>query len=102
MPTTCTKSTAASTMSSSTSGRSRRGHAWAYQAAYDLVLRIRARTGTAFGPHWFRHSAATRWLRDGVSVEVVSKLLGHSSVTTTSAIYGNSRELHQPGGETAC
>ena len=65
------------------------GHAWAYQAAYDLVLRIRARTGIAFDPHWFRHSAATRWLRDGVSVEVVSKLLGHSSVTTTSAIYGH-------------
>jgi len=66
-----------------------KGHAWTYQAAYDLVLRIRARTGIAFGPHWFRHSAATRWLRDGVSVEVVSTLLGHSSVTTTSAIYGH-------------
>ena len=34
-------------------------------------------------------SAATRWLRDGVSIEVVSKLLGHASVTTTSAIYGH-------------
>ncbi|HLM90291.1 MAG TPA: tyrosine-type recombinase/integrase [Streptosporangiaceae bacterium] len=66
-----------------------KGHAWSYQAAYDLVLRVRARTGIAFGPHWFRHSAATRWLRDGVSIEVVSKLPGHSSVTTTSAIYGH-------------
>jgi integrase/recombinase XerD len=28
-------------------------------------------------------------LRDGVSIEVVSKLLGQSSVTTTSAIYGH-------------
>ena len=28
-------------------------------------------------------------LRDGVSIEVVSKLLGHSSVTTTSAVYGH-------------
>jgi integrase len=36
-----------------------------------------------------RHGAATRWLRDGVSIEVVSKLLGHSSVTTTSATYGH-------------
>jgi len=36
-----------------------------------------------------RHSAATRWLRDGVSIEIVSKLLGHSSVTTTSATYGH-------------
>jgi len=35
------------------------------------------------------HSAATRWLRDGVSIEVVSKLLGHSSVTTTSSTYGH-------------
>lgn len=66
-----------------------KGHAWTYQAAYDLVLRLRARTGIDFDPHWFRHSAATRWLRDGVSVEVVSELLGHSSVTTTSAVYGH-------------
>lgn len=63
--------------------------AWSYQAAYDLVLRLRARTGIAFDPHWFRHSAATRWLRDGVPIEIVSKLLGHSSVTTTSATYGH-------------
>ena len=66
-----------------------KGQAWSYPAVYDLVMRLRARTGLDFDPHWFRHSAATRWLRDGVSVEVVSKLLGHSSVTTTSAIYGH-------------
>src|SRR5260370_14867019 len=28
-------------------------------------------------------------LRDGVPLEVVSKILGHSSVTTTSAVYGH-------------
>jgi integrase/recombinase XerD len=66
-----------------------KGQAWSYQAAYGLVLRLRARTGLDFDPHWMRHSAATRWLRDGVSIEVVSKLLGHSSVTTTSATYGH-------------
>jgi integrase/recombinase XerD len=66
-----------------------KGQAWSYQAAYDLVLRLRVRTGVDFDPHWLRHSAATRWLRDGVSIEVVSKLLGHSSVTTTSATYGH-------------
>jgi integrase len=27
--------------------------------------------------------------RDGVPVEIVSKLLGHSSVTVTSAVYGH-------------
>jgi integrase len=66
-----------------------KGQAWSYQAVYELVLRLRARTGLAFDPHWFRHSAATRWLRDGVPIEVVSKLLGHSSVITTSATYGH-------------
>jgi site-specific recombinase XerD len=66
-----------------------RGQAWSYPAVYDLVTRLRARTGVDFDPHWFRHSMATRLLRDGVSVEVVSRLLGHSSVTTTLAIYGH-------------
>src|SRR5712691_3774825 len=66
-----------------------RGQAWSYPAAYDLVIRLRGKTGLDFDPHWFRHSAATRWLRDGVPVEVVSKLLGHSSVAVTSAVYGH-------------
>jgi integrase/recombinase XerD len=74
-----------------------RGHAWSYPAVYDLVVRLRDKTGIDFDPHWFRHSAATRMLRDGVPVEVVSKVLGHSSATVTSSIYGKSRELHQPG-----
>ena len=66
-----------------------KGHTWSYQAAYDLVLRLRVRTGIAFDPHWWRHSAATRWLRDGVPIEVVSTLLGHSSVAVTSSVYGH-------------
>jgi integrase/recombinase XerD len=66
-----------------------KGQAWSYQAAYDLVLRLRARTGIDFDPHWCRPSAATRWLRDGVPIEVVSTLLGHSSVAVTSSVYGH-------------
>jgi integrase/recombinase XerD len=66
-----------------------KGQAWSYQAVYDLVLRLRARTGIDFDPHWCRHSAATRWLRDGVPVEVVSTLLGHSSVAVTTSVYGH-------------
>jgi integrase/recombinase XerD len=66
-----------------------RGQAWSYPAAYDLVARLRAKTGLDFDPHWFRHSAATRWLRDGVPAEVVSRLLGHSSVAITTAVYGH-------------
>lgn len=63
-----------------------RGRALSYPAVYDLVMRLRQRTGIAFDPHWCRHSAATRMLRDGVPIEVVSKLLGHSSVTTTLSV----------------
>jgi integrase len=66
-----------------------RGQAWSYPAVYELVKRLRKRTGIEFDPHWCRHSAATRMLRDDVPIEVVSKLLGHSSVTTTSAVYGH-------------
>jgi integrase len=66
-----------------------RGQAWSYPAVYDLVTRLRVKTGTDFDPHWFRHSAATRWLRDGVPAEVVSTLLGHSSVTVTLSVYGH-------------
>ena len=100
MPTTCTKNTAAahSDYVFINIWAEPKGQAWSYQAAYDLVLRLRARTGIEFDPHWFRHSAATRWLRDGVSIEVVSKLLGHSSVTTTSAIIRASDGRGRAGG----
>ena len=80
-----------------------RGRALSYPAVYDLVMRLRQRTGIAFDPHWCRHSAATRMLRDGVPIEVVSKLLGHSSVTTTLSVYGHltaedaRRELQKAG-----
>ena len=32
-----------------------RGQAWTYAAVYDLVLRLRRRTGVSFDPHWCRH-----------------------------------------------
>lgn len=66
-----------------------RGQAWSYAAVYDLVMRLRRQLGVDFDPHWMRHTAATRWLRDGVPVEVVAHLLGHASVTTTTSIYGH-------------
>jgi len=64
-----------------------RGQAWSYAAVYDLVLRLRKKTGIDVDPHFLRHAYATRALRDGVPIEVVSKLLGHASITTTSSIY---------------
>ncbi len=65
------------------------GHPLTYTAVYDLVKRLRRRTGIDFGPHWYRHTAATRMRRDGVPIEVVSKLLGHADITTTAAVYGH-------------
>ncbi len=66
-----------------------RGRAMSYAAVYDLVLRLRRRTGIDFDPHWCRHTMATRLLRDQVPIEVVSHLLGHRSTTTTLSIYGH-------------
>ncbi len=66
-----------------------RGHPLGYPAVYDLVKRLRQRTGVDFAPHCFRHTYATRLLRAGTPVEVVSKLLGHASVTMTLEVYGH-------------
>ncbi|MGA2931690.1 MAG: tyrosine-type recombinase/integrase [Acidimicrobiales bacterium] len=52
-----------------------------------LVGRLRARTGIEFSPHTFRHTRATELVRAGTPIEVVSKLLTHRSVLTTSAAY---------------
>jgi integrase/recombinase XerD len=66
-----------------------RGHPLTYAAVYDLVCRLRRRIGFDFDSHWLRHTAATRMLRDGIGIEVVARLLGHSSVVTTSSTYGH-------------
>ncbi|MEU5736240.1 tyrosine-type recombinase/integrase [Streptomyces antimycoticus] len=66
-----------------------KGRPLAYPAVYDLVRRLRRRTGIDFDPHWWRHTYATRLLREGTPVEVVSTLLGHASVTTTLSVYGH-------------
>ena len=66
-----------------------RGRTLSYAAVYDLVKRLRRRTGIEFDPHWARHSYATRLLRENVPIEIVSRLLGHRSVTTTLSVYGH-------------
>lgn len=65
------------------------GHPLTYPAVYDLVGRLRRRTGVGFGPHWFRHTYATWLLRRGAGIESVKELLGHASITTTIDTYGH-------------
>src|SRR5262249_54687050 len=65
------------------------GHAMGYPAVYDLMVRLQWRTGIDFHSHLFRHTMATRQMSSGVPVEVVSKLLGHASVSTTVSVYGH-------------
>jgi integrase len=60
-----------------------------YQAVAGLVGRLRARTGIDFNLHMLRHARTTEWLRRGVAIEVVSKLLTHASVATTSSTYAH-------------
>jgi len=65
------------------------GRPLTYPVVYDLVARLRRRTGVGFSPHWFRHTYATWLLRKGAGMESVKELLGHASVTTTIDTYGH-------------
>lgn len=67
----------------------RRGRPLTYAAVYDLVVRLRRRSGVDFEPHQFRHTYATWLLRRGAGMESVKELLGHASITTTIDTYGH-------------
>ena len=58
-----------------------------YDAVAKLVARLRAGTGIEFSPHVLRHTRATELIRGGVPIEIVSKMLTHRSVVTTSETY---------------
>jgi integrase/recombinase XerD len=63
------------------------GRPMTYANVVDIIARTRRRVGFDFTAHQFRHTYATLARRGGVPIEVVSKLLTHSSVQTTSDIY---------------
>jgi site-specific recombinase XerD len=55
------------------------GQPLTYAAVYDLVKRLRRRTGVEFDPHWWRHSYATRLqmsrVASGASFDKIRKLI---------------------------
>jgi len=64
-----------------------RGRPLRYDAVAKLVTRLRLATGVEFTAHMFRHTRATELIRAGVPIEIVSKMLTHRSVVTTSQTY---------------
>lgn len=80
-----------------------RGAPWRYWNVTDLVERLRRRSGVHFTVHMLRNTYATNLLRRGVGPEVVQKLLGHASITTTISTYAHlsvddvRRSLEQSG-----
>jgi len=59
-----------------------------YNNIYNLCERIRLKTHIPpFTPHSFRHYFATRLIKAGVPLIIVSKILGHSDTQTTERIY---------------
>jgi integrase/recombinase XerD len=66
-----------------------RGMPLRYWNVTELVDRLRTRSGVKFTVHMLRHTYATDLLRRGVPAEVVQKLLGHVSLTTTTTTYAH-------------
>jgi len=66
-----------------------RGLPMTYPRAVQVLRRLADRSEVTFTAHTLRHTYATDLLRRGVATEVVSKLLGHAQVTTTSSIYAH-------------
>ena len=40
-------------------------------------------------PHMFRHYRASRWLSDGMPLEMVQELLGHRDIGVTRKVYAH-------------
>ena len=45
-------------------------------------------------PHALRHTSATWMVRGGVSMYIVSKYLGHSSIRVTESVYAHHSPEH--------
>lgn len=67
------------------------GAPMSYRAAKGFFDRLARECGFPVRPHMLRHSAATNWVRAGVDLDVVSALLGHASLASTT-VYLHARD----------
>lgn len=67
----------------------------AYSSVHALFERWEAGTGVRLRPHQLRHTAATRWVRAGVPIDVVQALLGHRHLESTQVyLHASPEEKH--------
>lgn len=64
----------------------RRGRPLSYMHVHQVLKRLGRKVGVKASPHLLRHSGATQFLRNGGSLAVLSRVLGHAALSTT-AIY---------------
>jgi integrase len=67
--------------------RNSRGNAWTSTAVKCRFARLENKLGCRFCQYLFRHTFATRKLKEGVSAIVVAELLGHSDVSMLAKVY---------------
>jgi integrase len=62
------------------------GTPMSYRAAKGFFERLARQCGFPVRPHMLRHTAATNWVRAGVELDVIRRLLGHAS-PSSSLVY---------------
>lgn len=67
------------------------GAAMSYRGAKGFFDRLARGCDFTVRPHMLRHTAATNWVRAGVDLDVVQKLLGHASLASTT-VYLHARD----------
>lgn len=78
-------------------GNTRTGYAEIYNIEKTLKRACLRAKVEPFTPHQLRHLYATEMLRNGAKLEVVGRILGHSSIGITADIYRHVRtgEMHE-------